>query len=55
MPRPYPSEFRDEVVRVARGREPGVTRNEVVELREPRRRIRLLMYPAMALVTLRVL
>ena len=25
MPKPYPSEFRDDVVRVARGREPGVT------------------------------
>lgn len=25
MSKPYPSEFRDDVVRVARGREPGVT------------------------------
>ncbi|WJY99106.1 Transposase [Corynebacterium hansenii] len=25
MPKPYPKEFRDDVVRVARGREPGVT------------------------------
>ena len=25
MPKPYPSEFRDDVVRVARNREPGVT------------------------------
>ncbi len=25
MPKPYPSEFRDDVVRVARDREPGVT------------------------------
>lgn len=25
MPKPYPSEFRDDVVRVARIREPGVT------------------------------
>ena len=25
MPKPYPKEFRDDVVRVARSREPGVT------------------------------
>ena len=25
MPKPYPREFRDDVVRVARGRDPGVT------------------------------
>jgi transposase-like protein len=75
VPKPYPSEFRDDVVRVARGREPGVTieqvardfgvhpmtlhkwlrradveagimpghtRAEVAELREARKRIRLL-------------
>jgi transposase len=73
--KPYPREFRDDVVRVARGREPGVTveqiakdfgvhpmtlfkwlrqaevdegakpgvsRGESVELREARRRIKLL-------------
>ena len=75
MPKPYPREFRDDVVRVARSREPGVTveqiardfgvhpmtlfkwlraadiddgarpgtpRAEGAELREARRRIRLL-------------
>ena len=75
MPKPYPSEFRDDVVRVARNREPGVaieqiardfgvhpmtlqkwlrradidegvkpgqSRTESVELREARKRIRLL-------------
>ena len=75
MPKPYPTEFRDDVVRVARNREPGVTieqnakdfgvhpmtlqkwlsraavnegvkpgqtRSEAVELREARKRIRLL-------------
>ena len=75
MSKPYPSEFRDDVVRVARNREPGVTidqiardfgvhpmtlqkwlrravidegskpgqsRSEAVELREARKRIRLL-------------
>ncbi len=75
MPKPYPREFRDDVVRVARNREPGVTveqiakdfgvhpmtlfkwlrqadvdegakpgvtRAESVELREARRRIKLL-------------
>jgi transposase len=29
MPRPYPKEFREDVVRVARGREPGVTLEQV--------------------------
>ena len=29
MPRPYPKEFRDDVVRVARNREPGVTIEQV--------------------------
>ena len=73
MPRPYPREFREDVVAVARrgdapikqvaadfgiaesclrnwlrdadvedGNRPGVTRSESVELREARRRIRLL-------------
>ena len=75
MPKPYPREFRDDVVRVAREREPGVTveqiakdfgvhpmtlfkwlrqagidegaepavsRSESVELREARKRIKLL-------------
>ncbi len=75
MPKPYPTEFRDDVVRVARDREPGVTiekiakdfgvhpmtlqkwlqraavddgtragqsRTESAELREARKRIRLL-------------
>ncbi len=75
MPKPYPAEFRGDVVRVARGREPGVTieqiatdfgvhpmtlqkwlrradidegvkpgqsHREAVELRETRKRIRLL-------------
>jgi transposase-like protein len=75
MPKPYPAEFRDDVVRVARNREPGVTieqiakdfgvhamtlqkwlrradiddgakhgqsRNEGADLREARKRIRLL-------------
>jgi transposase len=75
VPKPYPREFRDDVVRVARSREPGVTieqiasdfgvhpmtlhkwlrnsdseaplpsgqaRTESVELREARKRIRLL-------------
>lgn len=75
MPRPYPREFRDDVVRVARNREdgvtieqiatdfgihpmtltkwmrqaaidagakPGISRTESVELRELRRRTRLL-------------
>ena len=75
MPKPYPTEFRDDVVRVARNREPGVTieqiakdfgvhpmtlqkwlqkaavddgakpgvtRTEAAELREARKRVRLL-------------
>lgn len=75
MPKPYPSKFRDDVVRVAQNREPGVTieqiakdfgvhpmtlqkwlqrakvetgavpgttRSEAAELREARKRIRLL-------------
>lgn len=29
MPKPYPLEFREDVVRVARGREPGVTLEQV--------------------------
>lgn len=29
MSKPYPSEFRDDVVRVARGREPGVTIEQI--------------------------
>ena len=29
MPKPYPSEFREDVVRVARAREPGVTLEQV--------------------------
>ena len=29
MPKPYPSEFREEVVRVARNREPGVTIEQI--------------------------
>lgn len=31
MPKPYPSEFRDDVVRVARSREPGVTIERIAE------------------------
>ncbi|KNX36725.1 transposase [Luteipulveratus halotolerans] len=31
MPKPYPREFRDDVVRVARGREPGVTLEQVAK------------------------
>jgi transposase len=68
VPKPYPREFRDDVVRVARNREPGVdfgvhpmtlqkwlqraavdvgsrpgqSRTESAELREARKRIRLL-------------
>lgn len=30
MPKPYPQEFRDDVVRVARGREPSVHLKQVV-------------------------
>ena len=41
MPKSYPREFRDDVVRVVRNREPGVTRSEAVELREAHQRIRL--------------
>ena len=29
MPKPYPSEFRDDVVRVTRNREPGVTIEQI--------------------------
>ena len=29
MPKPYPQEFRDDVVRVARGRESGVTLEQI--------------------------
>ena len=29
MPKPYPQEFRDDVVRVARNREPGVTLEQI--------------------------
>ncbi|MBG6226797.1 transposase-like protein [Arthrobacter sp. CAN_A2] len=29
MPKPYPDEFRDDVVRVARNREPGVTIEQI--------------------------
>jgi transposase-like protein len=31
VPRPYPQEFRDDVVRVARGREPGVTVEQIAK------------------------
>jgi transposase len=31
VPKPYPQEFRDDVVRVARGREPGVTVEQVAK------------------------
>lgn len=31
MPKPYPTEFRDDVVRVARNREPGVTIERIAE------------------------
>ncbi|MGK0722505.1 IS3 family transposase [Leucobacter sp. W1478] len=31
MPKPYPSEFRDDVVRVARSREPGVTIEQIAK------------------------
>ena len=31
MPKPYPQEFRDDVVRVARNREQGVTRAQVAK------------------------
>ncbi|WP_165398231.1 hypothetical protein [Streptomyces albidoflavus] len=29
MPKPYPEEFREDVVRVARNREPGVTLEQI--------------------------
>ncbi len=31
MPKPYPSEFRDDVVHVARNREPGVTIEQIAK------------------------
>ena len=31
MPKPYPQEFRDDVVRVARNRDPGVTLEQVAK------------------------
>ncbi len=31
MPKPYPQEFRDDVVRVARDREPGVAVEQIAE------------------------
>ena len=31
MPKPYPREFRDDVVRVARNREPGVTVEQIAK------------------------
>lgn len=31
MPKPYPQEFREDVVRVARGREPGVTIEQIAK------------------------
>lgn len=31
MPKPFPSEFRDDVVRVARSREPGVTLEQIAK------------------------
>jgi len=31
MPKPYPQEFRDDVVRVARERDPGVTLDQVAK------------------------
>lgn len=31
MPKPYPTEFRDDVVRVARNREPGVTLEQIAK------------------------
>lgn len=30
MPKPYPREYRDDVVRVAQGRDPGVTLEQIV-------------------------
>ena len=32
MPKPYPSEFREDVVRVARAREPGVTLEQIAAI-----------------------
>lgn len=31
MPKPYPTEFRDDIVRVARNREPGVTIEQIAK------------------------
>ncbi len=31
MPRPFPAEFREDVVRVARNREPGVTLSQIAK------------------------
>ena len=31
MPKPYPQEFRDDVVRVAQGRDPGVTVEQIAK------------------------
>ena len=31
MPKPYPEEFRDDVVRIARDRDPGVTVEQIAE------------------------
>ncbi|WP_460675420.1 transposase, partial [Lentzea nigeriaca] len=31
VPKPYPQEFRDDVVRVARDREPGVTVEQIAK------------------------
>ena len=31
MPKPYPSEFRDDVVRITRNREPGVTIEQIAK------------------------
>lgn len=36
MPKPQPREFRDDVVRVARGREPDVSANQLAEDQAPR-------------------
>lgn len=41
-PKCSPKEFRDDVVCVARSREPGVTTEESAEMRELRKRNRLL-------------
>jgi transposase-like protein len=48
VPKPYPKEFRDDVVRVARNREPGVHLKQIAtdadrsENRELRKRVKLL-------------